>query len=366
MLDRLRRVLPQIEAEAAAGDRDRSFPEHGIALLREVGALAAPLPTSLGGLGLGTQPDGAIGMLGVLRLIGRGNLSLGRLYEGHVNALKLLVRYGSPAQLRDTAEAIRDGGLFGIWVTEGDAPVQYRPSPDGLRLLLDGAKLFASGARQVSHPLITARSPDGDARMMIVPLGSDRQASAMAAGLSGMRGASTGRCDFAGIVLDRTALIGEAGDYLRQPEFSAGAWRGIAVALGGIDHLVALLCEQLSSRGRDENAHQRARIGEALIARETASLWARKAALVAEGEQFEPGDVAATVNLARIACERAGLDVIRLVQRSLGLGAFLESNPVERVMRDLATYLRQPAPDETLTEAAAWFTQRPLPDADAA
>lgn len=31
-------------------------------------------------------------------------------------------------------------------------------------------------------------------------------------------------------------------------------------------------------------------------------------------------------------------------------------------MRDLATYLRQPAPDETLTEAAAWFTTHPIPD----
>ena len=35
-------------------------------------------------------------------------------------------------------------------------------------------------------------------------------------------------------------------------------------------------------------------------------------------------------------------------------------------MRDLATFLRQPAPDETLVEGAAWFAGRPLPDADAA
>jgi hypothetical protein len=28
--------------------------------------------------------------------------------------------------------------------------------------------------------------------------------------------------------------------------------------------------------------------------------------------------------------------------------------PLERIARDLATYLRQPAPDRALTEAAAW------------
>jgi hypothetical protein len=39
------------------------------------------------------------------------------------------------------------------------------------------------------------------------------------------------------------------------------------------------------------------------------------------------------------------------------LAAFLEANPVERIMRDLGTYLRQPAPDEALTEAANWFIE---------
>ena len=140
----------------------------------------------------------------------------------------------------------------------------------------------------------------------------------------------------------------------------------MAVALGGIDRLVSLFCAGLAARDRDTSPHQRDRIGQALIAGETASLWTRKAALVAEGERFEPGDVAATVNLARIAVETAGLDVIRLVQRGLGLSAFLAGSPVERVMRDLATYLRQPAPDETLVEGAAWFAGRTLPDADAA
>nr|WP_321985879.1 hypothetical protein [uncultured Lichenicoccus sp.] len=109
------------------------------------------------------------------------------------------------------------------------------------------------------------------------------------------------------------------------------------------------------------------RIGEALIARETAAMWAARAAAVAEhpadprGNKHAEGDVVAVVGLARIAAEQAALDVIRLVQRGLGLGVFLQDNPAERVMRDLAIYLRQPAPDETLCEAAGWFTTRDLP-----
>jgi hypothetical protein len=39
---------------------------------------------------------------------------------------------------------------------------------------------------------------------------------------------------------------------------------------------------------------------------------------------------------------------------------------VERLCRDLATYLRQPAPDEALDDAAAWFMDHPLPETDEA
>ena len=70
-----------------------------------------------------------------------------------------------------------------------------------------------------------------------------------------------------------------------------------------------------------------------------------------------PGDGAADtvayVNFARLAVERACLEAITLVQRSLGVAAFLRPNPVERLCRDLGTYLRQPASDMVLTEAAA-------------
>ncbi len=322
------------------------------------------MPRRHGGDGLGTEAAGALGLLALLRAIGRGSLSLGRLYEGHVNALKLITQYGTETQLATAAQDLRDGHLFGIWVTDGADPVRLVETDGGLRLA--GAKSFASGACHLTRPLITAQPADGPPRMVVARLGDERAASPTIGGLCGMRGAVTGRCDFTGVAVAPEQMIGAPGDYLRQPEFSAGAWRGIAVALGGIDRLLDLLRRQLAERGRAENPHQAARIGEALIARETASMWARRAALLAEGEHHEPGDVAGTVNLARIACEGAGLAVIALVQRSLGLQGFLLTNPAERVIRDLATYLRQPAPDETLVEAAHWFTGHDLPDPETA
>lgn len=356
--------LDVFDVEASRLDRDGGFPEEGFALLRGAGALLAPLPRQLGGHGLGTEPAGALGLLSLLRTIGRGSLSLGRLYEGHVNALKLIARYGTDTQIVAAASDVRDGHVFGIWVTEGPDPVRLIET--GATSHLAGEKLFASGACMLTRPLITAQPAEGPPRMVVARLGNDRTASPTVGGLTGMRGAATGRCDFTGVPVLPEQLIGAPGDYLRQPEFSAGAWRGIAVALGGIDRLVDLVRGQLAERGRAGNPHQAVRIGEALIARETASMWARRAALLAEGDVFEPGDVAATVNLARIACEQAGLSVIQFAQRALGLQCFLQTNQAERVMRDLATYQRQPAPDETLVEAAMWFTGRDLPDPERA
>ena len=51
--------------------------------------------------------------------------------------------------------------------------------------------------------------------------------------------------------------------------------------------------------------------------------------------------------------EKAGLDVLQLAQRSVGLQGFMREHPLERLSRDLATYLRQPAPDRALATAAA-------------
>jgi len=104
------------------------------------------------------------------------------------------------------------------------------------------------------------------------------------------------------------------------------------------------------------------RIAQALSAQETAFLWTRKAASLMESGTHVPADITGYVNLARRAVEMAGLEVIQLAQRSLGLAALADSNPAELLMRDLATYLRQPALDEAIEEAAAHFVTCALPD----
>jgi alkylation response protein AidB-like acyl-CoA dehydrogenase len=343
-------------AEGARGlDHHGAFPAAEVTALREAGLLRAPLPLIEGGAGL-CEPEAVDGLRAVLTAIGRGSLPLGRLYEGHVNALALVLRYGGEACADLLAEA-RDGHLFAVWNTE--------PDPGGLALdgeRLTGAKSLASGAGFVTRALVTAKRPDGERGMLVVALEPGRGADISSWRAQGMRASATGTLDFTGLPASAATPVGTSGDYERQPFFSAGAWRFLAVQLGGIEAVVEVHRAHLRATNRGDDPHQRARLGQAAQAVETARLFVTEVARIAVAEAGSPDAVVAYVGLARGAVERAGLDVIELAQRSIGLQGFLEAHPLERLTRDLATYLRQPGPDRALVGAAGYVlrTEKPM------
>ena len=324
--------------------------------LRRIGLLRAVLPRCLGGFGFGTEPAGAEGLSTVLRLIGRGDLSLGRIFEGHVNAVQLVLRYGNERQVDAAARDVRDGHLHAIWNTE---------IPPGVRRVgqawLSGRKSHCSAAGVATRGVITVDQHLDGGQLLLTRIQPGERSGPVSGLLHGMRATQTGWVDFECYVPGEDDWIGQPGDYLREPVFSAGAWRTLAVLLGGLEALVGEVNRQLAARGRDGDPHQRARVAKATIARETAYLWVSVCARLADGGDYATAGVAEYVNLARGAVEAACLDTLRLTQRSLGLAAFVDSNPVEPLMRDLATYLRQPALDEALDEAAAYFMVSDMP-----
>lgn len=343
-------VAEGARARAMELDRSDGFPVEDVDALHRHGLLTAPLPMALGGRGL-CDPASVTILRDVLTAIGRGSLALGRLYEGHVNALTLILRYGTPEIRTRLAQDACDGHLFGVWNTE--------PDPGGLALkrdtagyVLAGVKSYASGAGHVTRPLVTARTEEGRRAMLVVPLEKGTRADLTAWRPHGMRATATGTLDFTGLRVGPEAFVGELDDYFQQPAFSGGAWRFLAVQLGGVQAVFETHRAHLKQTGRGDDPCQRARLGEAAIAAETARLFVAQAALVTAGEDADPERIVAFVNLARLAVERAALDTITLAQRSIGLGGFLERHPLERLVRDLATYLRQPAPDHALSSAA--------------
>ena len=334
-------------------DCDGAFPEQEVGELRRHGLLKAPLPRAFGG----AEPNAAK-LAQLLRRIGSGNLSLGRLYEGHVNALALVVRYGAPGQIERIAGEARQGQLFGVWNTDDARGLRLLRDSSGWRL--EGRKILASGAGAIPRPLVTATDEAGR-RFIVTPrLDGANRADLSRWTAQGMRASATGAVDFTGIAVGADDIIGAAGDYERQPFFSGGAWRFCAVHQGGMEKLFELLRQHLNHSGRGADPHQAARVGEAGIAVETARLWVARAAEMAE--KASPAEAAeavvAYVNLARLAVERAGLMLMERVHRCVGLQSFMRPHPIERITRDLATYLRQPGPDRALTAAAAWLLEQ--------
>lgn len=359
-IDALHAAFAQSSPGTIAPDRHDARPDEGLRLLSEAGLLTAVLSAADGGQDLCLLSRIAE-LRDLLIAVGRVSLVLGRLYEGHVNAHLLVQLYGSEAARRRMAADAWAGHISGVWNTEpAIGGLKAEPAGDGY--ILKGGKSFASGAGFVTRPLVPAELPDGQ-RLMIVPaLEPGERADLSQWRVHGMRGTATGLSDLDGIQVGPECVIGAPGDYVRQPTFSGGAWRFLAVQTGGIEAVFEIHRQHLLRTGRGTDPQQLARLGRAATAVETARLFvARAAESAATGDESEPDVSIAAVNLARGAVERAGLDVIELAQRSVGLQGFLEPHPLERAIRDLAVYLRQPGPDYALAHAATHILEAQTP-----
>ena len=325
-----------------------------IEVLRSIGALAAPAPTAFGGLGLGTEAAGANSLFNLLRLIGKCDLALARLFEGHVNAIQLVCRYGTERQARKAARDALEGHVFGVWATEGTPGVRLEANGR-----LSGKKTFCSGGDLVTRALIPVDQNEGG-RLILAALSAGERVCGSPPTLLGMRRTQTRIVDFSGYEPDSQSSIGRTGDYLREPHFSGGAWRTLAAILGGLEAVADQVRRQLAASGRDEASVQRRRFAKLLLDAETARLWTLRCCELLDGQSYENRDAAFYVGLARRVVEDAAYECMQTAQKSVGIATVLKTNPLERLVRDLSTFLRQPALDAAFQEAADRFVQAPL------
>ncbi len=296
--------------------------------------------------------QGRVAEMEALREMGARDASLGRLYEGHFNGALLVALYGTPEQRQRAHDDVDAGHLFGVWNTQDDEPVRIEAFGEK-KFRLFGSKTWASGADTVSRAAITARGPDGLA-LCIVPL--DRISVAVDPSAwrpLGMENSKSYRVDFGGVVLEASDVVGLPGDYERPPWFLAGALRFVAVQTGAVERLTSEVLRYLVARGRAEDPYQIGRAAEMRIAARSSWQWVVSANAAWMAYDDDPSQVNAervldAVDMARIAVERAALDVLERATRSVGAHGLVEPLPFARLIRDLQMYLRQPAPDGVL------------------
>lgn len=138
-------------------------------------------------------------------------------------------------------------------------------------------------------------------------------------------------------------LIGAPGDYAREPWFSGGALRFVAVHAGGIAAVFDRTRAHLIETDRADDLFQTARLAElfeladgaAGVVRCTAQCW------FSESDATRLPRIAA----ARLAVATAGARAIAVAQEAVGLPGMFQAHPLATAMTDLAVYLRQPPPD---------------------
>ena len=277
--------------------------------------------------------DAYLALLRVLYETGRRDLPLGRLLEGHVDAVQIALRCGNAEGVR---ALISGGAMLGVW--NAALPGEPLVLANGR---LSGGKSYASGAGVLTHALVTADAGGGPQLVLVDLLATPPAIDRDWWRVTGMQRSETHQVRWADAPADR--LIGGPGDYPREPWFSGGALRFVAVHAGGVAGLFDRARDHLNSAGRADDPFQAARLAELLGLAEGAAAAVRRAARF----WFEVGgeERLARVAAARLAVADAAERALAVAQAAAGLPGHFLSHPLASQLTDLAVYLRQPAPD---------------------
>lgn len=350
--DPLHALRDRLQAWAPTTFASGDFPHREFTALRDGGWLTVTLP----GESLDARRGGARGVLQLLRTLGQSNLSVGRIYEGHVNALQLIDTFAAPDRRDRWFAEARAGHLFGVWNTQMDDGVHLETIPSG-RVRMRGSKSFCSGSVHVTRPLVTGDLAGGW-QLAVVPL--DDYAPPVDTAFwtpLGMQNSVSHKIDFTGIELSDDDLLGSPGDYNRQPWLSGGAVRFAAVQLGGAAALLAATRDYLRALGRTTDPHQRSRVGQMAILVESGDGWLDRAARAIDRDEA----VVHVANMTRTAIAGYCEECLDLAQHCVGARGLMHPHPVARLLTDLSMYLRQPAPDAALEAVGQYILDADAP-----
>ncbi|AHH97943.1 PIG-L family deacetylase [Kutzneria albida] len=257
-----------------------------------------------------------------LARLGRTDLPLARVAEGHCDAVAIL------------AEADRKsvpGALYGVWAARsGGTGAVLR----GDRLT--GTVRFCSGAHGIDRALVVALDEQRRSVLVEVDLREDRvrpvEGTWQALGMADS--------DSPDVVLDEVPvhadqIVGEPGFYLERPGFWLGGGGVAAVWLGGAAGVVDSVLAGL--RAPDE--HQLAHLGALHTAlRSTQALLDQAAEIVDDDPR---GDHRVLVWTCRAAAERAAWEVLDRVPRITGPTPLCRDAGFAQRLADLQVYVRQ-------------------------
>jgi alkylation response protein AidB-like acyl-CoA dehydrogenase len=344
-------ALEQIARGADALDRQPGFPSSAFALLAGAGILGLTLPGADG-----RSPTSFGAELDTLRAVARADGSVGRILDGHFNAVERLAV--AAAALGDAERRAIAAGelLLGVW---GADPTAGEGEPatlvgTGDELTLRGAKTFCSGAGGVQRALVVVRDHADDRRLAYVDVSRGVELDRSWYRGEGLRASESHLVRFDGARV--LALLGGPNEILREPWFSRDALRTGCTWAGIADSVVAAALEFLRARGAVGDLEALC-VGRMQVGLGTIDRWLDHAA--------ERADAGATLDRTsvqgRYAIAAACREILAESARACGSRPLAIGGALSRGRRDLDLFLLQHRLDPLLARQGRERVEDPLP-----
>ena len=341
-----------------AKDRDRAYPDEFVKALTEAGFLAALIPESYGGSGLGL--DAAAAIMEEIQASGANGASC----HAQMYIMNTLLRYGSEAQKADYLPRIASGELrlqaFGVSEpTSGTDTLSLRTvaakvtGVDGDRYIVNGQKIWTSRAEQSDLMLLLARTTPRDevaskTEGLSIFLVDMRQAVGNGMTIKPIRtmmNHSTTEVFFDDLSIPASSLIGEEGKGFRYILSGMNAERILIAAecIGDakwfIERASAYAKErQVFGRPIGQNQGVQFPIARCYAQMRAAELMVHHAARVFD-EGGNPGEEA---NMAKLLASEASWAAADMCVQTHGGFGFAEEYDIERKFREARLYTVAP------------------------
>jgi len=303
-------VLPELLPELAGSD-----PANALRRLIAASADRLPLP------GHGAT----LARWRALAAVGAHDLSLAKLFEGHTDALAILHEAGVRPEEADAS--------WGTWCAEPpNARLRLERTEEGF--VLSGHKAWCSGARSVSHAVVSCWNEHNEAMLAAVSLrqpgvsmdGDDWQAV-------GMRDSASIDVHF-----DRVPAqpLGDPNFYVQRAGFWHGGAGVAACWFGAAGALADALARAMRTR---PDPHRLAQLGKATVALQNSAALMRETAAAIDRA---PGADAMLAALSvRLSVEASAGATLAAVGRALGPGPMCKDAAMARRVADLPVFMRQ-------------------------
>jgi alkylation response protein AidB-like acyl-CoA dehydrogenase len=342
-LELLDGALAEIAAGAPARDATPvpPFPEDAIAVLERAGAMSWNAVE-------GAQRPPAGAELDLVRRVARADGSVGRIFDGHLNAVERIAVQGPPELRERELGAFAAGELrAGVW---GGDPVPGEGDPATVigDRVLRGVKTFCSGAGGLHRALVIARDEGGGPPVSVwIDLTDDSSIEVDQSWYlsHGLRASVSHRVVFHDAPV--LARLGPPGGISAQPWFGRDALRTAASWVGMADTAVDSALSELAARPR-RGAVESLAAGRILTEQRTLQAWLAAAADAMDRVSPELQAVSLHGRAAIYAACRTLLDE---AARACGSRPFARAGALDRARRDLELFLLQHRLDPLLTRA---------------